>query len=151
MWLAFSRSVPVEDPTDFGPRTNRDIFVIHLVSGEVTNLTNTPDIREERPIWSPDGHQLAFSGKKYGDAMQGVYVMDRDGRNRRQLTQNPEPYYLDTLDGSIAWSPDGNYLAFDRSTATSAQDGLYIVSVATGHETQLLPSGSDPAWQPVAP
>ena len=41
-----------------------------------------------------------------GDA--DIYVMDADGSNVRQLTNNPAP------DWSPAWSPDGTRIAFAR-------------------------------------
>jgi roadblock/LC7 domain-containing protein len=40
-----------------------DIFVVSPLSGEVINLTQTPEIAEEDPQWSPDGRLLAYMVK----------------------------------------------------------------------------------------
>ena len=44
------------------------------------NLTKTPQITEEKPLWSPDGQQIVFtiSGE--------VWIMSSDGSNQTQLT-----------------------------------------------------------------
>lgn len=47
-----------------------DIFAVPSEGGEVINLTNTPEIREEGPRWSPDGKtgkHLDLRGRPSGD------------------------------------------------------------------------------------
>jgi dipeptidyl aminopeptidase/acylaminoacyl peptidase len=87
--------------------------------------------------WSPDGQKLVFSlGTE-------LYVIDRDGSNRVQLTNNSLNEFEPT------WSPDGTRIAFVR------YDGDYDIWVmnpdGTG-ETQLTDTPAifedAPAWQP---
>jgi len=52
-----------------------------------------------RPVWSPDGEQLA-----YWDTGGNLWIMRADGAGQRQLTQGLEVE-------EVAWSPDGNLLA----------------------------------------
>jgi Tol biopolymer transport system component len=40
-----------------------DLYAIPSDGGQPLNLTNTPDVREESPLWSPDGQTLALTYK----------------------------------------------------------------------------------------
>lgn len=85
-WIAFSRF--------------DDIFIIRADgSEEAINLTNSPEI-DTQPKWSPDGGQIAFlSG---GDGSWNILVMDTDGGNVTQVTDNNEAAGFEwTIDGRI--------------------------------------------------
>ena len=56
---------------------------------------------------SPDGHRVAFAGRREGRL--DLFVMNVDGTERRQLTDDP------ALDRHPAWSPGGGVLLFDRT------------------------------------
>ena len=43
-----------------------DLFVADVETGEVTQLTDTPDIVEMYPRWSPDGTRIAYSTHRAG-------------------------------------------------------------------------------------
>ena len=61
-------------------------------SGIYVQLAN-----DSRPVWSPDGTQLAFFTDRDGNAE--IYVMDADGSDPTRLTDHVE------FDGFPAWSP----------------------------------------------
>ncbi|HEU5049669.1 MAG TPA: hypothetical protein VFU00_05045, partial [Gemmatimonadales bacterium] len=65
------------------------------------------------PAWSPDGRQLVFTG--YQGGISDLFVVDRDGRNLRRLTNDKY------ADFHPVWSPDGRTIAFssDRGESTS--------------------------------
>jgi len=52
-------------------------------------------------VWSPDGAHLAFTR----DGYEGLWVVDADGSDARQLSDAPAAGY------GFAWSPDGTALA----------------------------------------
>jgi len=83
---------------------NSEVFALDVQSGALKALTDRlgPD---ESPVASPDGRRIAYVG--YDDQRLGyqntrLYVMDRDGANRRVLTPD-----LDRSVQSPQWSRDG--------------------------------------------
>src|ERR671914_150310 len=59
-----------------------DIWVMNADGTNQTNLTNTPDINEGQPAWSPDGTKIAFTGpgtpNEDGVRRGDIYLMDAD-------------------------------------------------------------------------
>ncbi|MFC2023863.1 DPP IV N-terminal domain-containing protein, partial [Chloroflexota bacterium] len=71
----------------------------------------TDDGRDNSPMWSPDGSQVAFVRRQH-DHWE-VYVVNADGSKVRRLTDTPRKPGGSVADSvSPAWSPDGNYIAF---------------------------------------
>ena len=78
-----------------------DIFVLDLISGAVTQLTNDPPeapIHDEGPAWSPDGTMIAFTSER-SDPNGDIWIMQADGSQPRRLTADP------VLDESPDWQP----------------------------------------------
>ena len=128
---------------------NFEIYVMDADGGNLRRLTNNP-AGDHSPSWSPDGKRIVFLSDRDGhvDLQHGaphpdIYVMDADGSNQRNLTNNPHD------DRSPSWSPDGNRIAF-----MSERDGDYDIYVmgADGTNQQNLsnhPLGDrDPSWSP---
>jgi TolB protein len=70
----------------------------------------TPDLVGSDPEWSPDGQQIAFVGANGG----GLYLMDSDGANPRELIGFPDfPGTMSQI--GLDWSPDGKWLVFGHS------------------------------------
>lgn len=87
------------------------------------------------PRWSPDGEKIAHLDEG------AIWLVGPDGANRRLLTAD-----LAWLDGSLDWSPDGQWLA-----ARSGLDGrLYLVDARTGGALPLpyTDGWSQPAFAP---
>jgi Tol biopolymer transport system component len=76
--------------------------ILLLSDGEVTSLTDGTNqyTRLNTPRWSPSGERIAFTDGRY------VYVMDADGSNLVQLTDD-----VNVWDKYIDWSPDGQAIA----------------------------------------
>jgi hypothetical protein len=131
---------------------------IHLVSARdgAFRVAVTRDGRYSRaPAWSPDGQQLAFlQGAKKGEPMDVCIVNLAGWLERADTTsQNPPPpRCLQTPDEEDlpAWSPDGNWIAFQRRANAAAGWDVYKVDAALGQEEQLTFHSSDdwgPAWR----
>ncbi len=74
-----------------------DIFVVDVTSGESTNLTNSPEIYDGAPAWSPDNKQIAYRSDRK------ICLMDSNGGNVRVL--------LDYA-ATPSWLPDGSGILF---------------------------------------
>jgi len=83
--------------------------------------------------WSPDGEQIAFAS--YRDGNWEIYIMNADGSDQRNVTDNP------TSDGLPAWSPDGEQIAF-----TSEREGnfeIYLMNADGSGEIRLTNNQAD--------
>lgn len=111
-WIAFCVSQP-----DW----KEDVFVsqIHMVStsgeSKARQLTYTKD-GSNLPRWSPDSESLIFLSKRNDDKAAQIYRLSIYGGEAERLTE------LETGIGSIAYSPDGEKIAFSAVPPESAKD-----------------------------
>lgn len=127
---------------------NSEVYALDVRSGALTALTDRlgPD---QSPVVSPDGRRIAYLGyddKRMGYHNTRLYVMDRDGSNRRVLTPN-----LDRSVQSPVWSKDGRsiLISYDDHGATTvarvALDGAVstVVQGLSGADIGRPYSGGD--------
>ena len=106
-----------------------NIWIAGRDAGNVRRLTSGG--HEGKPIFSPDGSQIAFSGDYDGN--RGVYVVPATGGEPRRLTYHPADFDV------VGWTPDGKRVLF--SSARTAFAGgvvqLFTVPIEGGFATQL--------------
>jgi len=111
---------------------------------ELQQLTDA-DGQSYSPAWSPDGSRIAFTSSRVDTWW--IYVMNADGTNLQQITQNP--YGAFAGDFAPAWSPDGEFIAFARRDNTSGVTGtnIYIMR-PDGTELTCITreGGKEPDW-----
>ena len=70
-----------------------DIYTVNADGTGLTNITQTPNVREYHFDWSPDGTKIVFGASTPPDDPDSdVYVMNRDGSNRVDLTPFPSQW-----------------------------------------------------------
>lgn len=101
-----------------------EIYSVNLETLEIKALTDRkgPD---RNPVVSPDGKWIAYTGydeKNYTYHLSNLYLMDKDGGNKRLLAGN-----LPNSPESPQWAPDGSGLYF--LLAEKGESNLYFVSL----------------------
>ena len=123
-----------------------DIWVMNPDGSEQTNLTNTPDLNETAPAWSPDGTKIAFVEGFTG--LNRLMMMNGDGTDRAVITPTPSYQFGPT------WSPAGTQIAFVRQVpgeVMSIEFDILVINVDGTGETNITSSDYDelePAWSP---
>jgi Tol biopolymer transport system component len=94
--------------------------------------------------WSPDGTLVAFV-RYIGLENTDVYLVRADGRGLRNLTATNG-----ANEGSPAWAPDGQTIAFARSSAADPREsGIWLVRPDGSGLRQLTSDeDSEPTWSP---
>jgi len=80
---------------------SHDLYVMNPDGSGATYLTDSSDIDEGSPAWSPDGSQVAYSAGAVGTETTNIYL----------LSPNTQLTTLDGRAGAPAWSPDGTKIA----------------------------------------
>ena len=67
-----------------------DLFTVPATGGEARQLTTHPG-QDTRPVWSPDGKQLAFASDREGQF--DIYLIDKEGGEPKRLTTHSASEY----------------------------------------------------------
>lgn len=109
-------------------------LLVYYRSGVPTRLSEGPGIWLDAPAFSPDGTELAWvRARNVSTVATGleVVVAEPDGGHPETIATLPLPAGLMNWVGgnnlSLAWSPDGQRLAFNRPE-TSTTGHLFVVS-----------------------
>ncbi|MGH9641127.1 MAG: S9 family peptidase [Terriglobales bacterium] len=131
-WIVFQ--------SDKGGGEIYDLYAIPSDGGEVVNLTNTPEISETRPEWSPDGKLLAINYKPKTASATDIAILDWNTHAVRNLTQEKTPDH----EWNVAiWSADGRFIYGTRFNAGFTDSDVYRLDVASGAQENLTKHEGD--------
>lgn len=118
-----------------------DLWSVPRAGGAAVRLTTGAGM-ESRPVFSPDGAHIAFTGEYDGNV--DVFVMPASGGVPKRLTWHPAP------DNALAWAPDGKSVLFTSArSAYSRFAELFTVPVDGGPAERVpLPAGYEAAYSP---
>ena len=118
-----------------------DTYAVELASGKATNLTavdRTSFYNSGLFFWPGDSTKLGFTALIDGNSHP--FQMDRDGRNKRDLTKDSKEFAY-----GFSSSPDGRYIAYHKSYQ------IYLAN-ADGSNARLIKTGKPfnfgPQWSP---
>ena len=115
-----------------GDRTCR--FIIQPDGSNLINLSESLGVRPTE-AQSPDRTKILFRSNRTGD--NEIFVMDVDGSNRVNLTNDPES------DQTPRWSRDGRQILWNRSGPWR----IFVMN-ADGSNKRDLGEGYRPTWSP---
>jgi Tol biopolymer transport system component len=107
-----------------------DIYAVPSDGGEAINLTNTPNAREEHPLWSHNGKTLALGYKPKESTVYDIAVLDWQTRATHKLTNEQTKNHAWF---AVAWSPDDKTLLAVRGEISGESEAdVYAIDVASG-------------------
>ena len=111
-----------------------DIFLVSPKTGDVVNLTTSPETAEMEPAWAPDGREIAYTTKPKSGSTFEIDLMDVTTRHVRHLTKNT-PKELSNR--HPIFSRDGKSLVFTHMHATGKDSNVFVLDLASGQSTNL--------------
>ena len=122
------------------------LFLTQVNNQERMSLSQTANVDDGTPAWSPDGQLIAF-GRKIIRTPTGrqLWLVGADGRDERALTNDPSIHH-----GSPVWSPDGRTLLFQRLLLSEPDPSpaIWLLEVASGDMREIVTPGIFPVWLP---
>jgi Tol biopolymer transport system component len=117
---------------------NADIWVMKADGSDPINLT--ADNKEQNYFfaWSPNGDQIAYNSQSLGNQYMSVWVVNSDGTNAVDLTEQLNLSQQVFLMGDPAWSPKGDFITFP-SQDDSGNESILIIETTEWHITTTIP------------
>jgi tricorn protease len=110
-----------------------EIFTVPVENGDPRNLTRSSGAADRRPLWSPDGKEIAWFSDRDGEGY-ALYLTDQEGvKEPRKISIGESKLAWDPV-----WSPNGKYIAFTDNAVR-----LKIIELATGSITMADIGGTN--------
>src|SRR5215203_2199122 len=127
-----------------------DIYLINADGSGYTNLTNSSQ-SEDSFAWSPDSKKIAFLRTIEFQRCSELYVMNVDDpTGETRLTEVSLIPNSVSTGHDLAWSPDGEQIAF-KSASSSVNNDIYVINADGSGRTNLTNSKQSEdylAWSP---
>ncbi|MCB0196591.1 MAG: PD40 domain-containing protein [Anaerolineae bacterium] len=142
-----------------GETSIRDLFVVEVNSGELSNLTNTNDRDEISPHWIMDGTRIVFLSSSTvsfpsqfcgGSGQYGPYqigVLD-DGDTKEIIYDGevtPSPFFDVSNSGQIAYTTD---VFTEIRSGNAGFSNVYIMNLEEGIPIEIERGSGPISWSP---
>jgi len=138
-WIAFN--------SDQNGDEQWDLFLVSPHTGEVLNLTNTPDVAEEGQAWSPDSRYIAFMSKPRSSSTFEIDIMDVLTKRYRALTKNTAK---DRGNFNPIWSRDGKWIAYSQEQAAGKDSNIFLTDAGGANSILLTPHTDEHTYEATA-
>lgn len=98
-----------------------EVVTLPAEKGDYRNLTQTLAVHERYPVWSPDGHYIAYFSDESGE--YELHIKPQDGKGETKKYKLSGAGFYD----SPVWSPDSQKIAFADNSWS-----VYWVDLKTG-------------------
>jgi TolB protein len=119
-----------------------EVFIADPTTGDMFNVTRSPQTEDRYPCWSPDGKRIAFTRDAGPDNIKHLWVCDADGRGAHALVTTQTTNYMP------CWriTPGGERIVFGLhgakpEMASIKPDGTDLKILGEGHDPTLSPDG----------
>ncbi len=113
-----------------------DIFMVSPKTGDVVNLTTSPESAEIEPAWAPDGRSIAYATKLKTGSSYEIELMDIATRHVTHVTRSTSK---ELSNSAPIFSHDGRFLIYTQSHATGKDSNVFIADLKSGQSTNLTP------------
>lgn len=134
VWSPDGRWIAWEE--DRGGNEAWDLYVVAPRGGKPLNLTESPEISESDPLFSPDSKSIAIALKKVKAAATDIAVIDIATKTIRNLTLEKS---ADRTWSPVTWSHDGKWIIAQRLNPDRTIGEVYAIEVATAQLNNLTP------------
>jgi dipeptidyl aminopeptidase/acylaminoacyl peptidase len=115
-----------------------DLWTVSPAGGSPTNITSTPDTAESLATWSPDGMRLTATQGPINGGDDDVVVMDADGSNVTNLTNNDSP-----SESWPDWQPTCTIVGTTGADLLTGTDGNDVMCGLGGDDSVAAGAGDD--------
>lgn len=133
-----------------GPVGRRDLFVMNADGTGLTNLTNSPNLDEANPAFSPYGRKVVYERPKSATDRGGIAVMDAAAGAAQRIIRRHPVADPDTREwyANPDWSPTGAQIAVEHWWWYDHSCGWTTLISPTGAPLRELYVGVQPQFDP---
>ena len=118
-----------------------NLYIVDIVNNRSQQIAFGEDFQMQAKF-SPDSKRIAVTFSNDNMNSSHIAVMDRDGRNRKQLTSGEE------LATYPVWSPDGRWIAYSSHKKSEPEDSerTYLIDATNPGAPRYIANGSAYYW-----
>jgi dipeptidyl aminopeptidase/acylaminoacyl peptidase len=129
--------------------TNNDLWIVSINGGPAKNITADNPASDSTPLYSPDGHYIAYRAQKrpgYESDRFDLMLYDRKTGTRAQVMVGP-----DRSIGTYVWSPDSSKIFYVETDDEAQQKGQKVIWSndlgSPGVEVKSSETGKSMGWR----